>query len=91
MSIFFWGGVLLAVVLAGWMVIHAIRRRITNPPAEMTGFGFSLKEMEAMYQRGEITEEEYKALKIRKARQSAKMAEKYLAASGRKPPNSPRK
>jgi hypothetical protein len=91
MGIFLWGGVLLAAVIAGWLMIRAIRRRITHPPAEMTGFGFSLKQMEAMYKRGEITEEEYKALKIRKAQQSAKIAEKYLAASGRKPPNSPKK
>ena len=87
MGIFEWGAVLLAGVIIGWMVIRAIRRRLANPPAEFTGFGFSLKEIEAMYQRGEVTQEEYKALKRRKAEQAARSAEKYLAATHRKPPN----
>ncbi len=90
-GIFEWGAVLLAGVIIGWMVIRAIRKRVANPSAQMTGFGFSLKEIEAMYQRGELTEEEYKALKRRKAEQAARTAEKYLAATNRKPPNFPKK
>ncbi|MGC9259879.1 MAG: hypothetical protein ACP5I8_07355 [Phycisphaerae bacterium] len=84
LGIFIWGGVLLVAVIIGWMVVRAIRRRLTNPPSEMIGFGFSLKQIEAMYKRGEITEEEYKALKRRKAEQAARAAEKYLAGPNRK-------
>ena len=86
-GIFFWGGVLIAVVIVGWLVIRAIRRRISNPPTEMMGFGFSLKQIEAMYKNGELTEEEYKALKRRKAEQAARTAEKFLATPNRKPSN----
>ena len=91
MGIFEWGAALLAGVIIGWMVIRAIRRRVANPPAEMMGFGFSLKQIEAMYQRGEVTEEEYKALKRRKAEQAARAAEKFLAGPNRKLPNFPKK
>ena len=90
-GIFEWGAVLVAAVIIGWMVIRAVRRRVANPPAEMTGFGFSLKQIEAMYERGELTAEEYKALKRRKAEQAARTAEKYLAGPGRKGPNFPKK
>lgn len=90
-SIFIWGGVLLATVIVGWLVIRSIRRRLSNPAPEMMGFGFSLKQIEAMYKRGEITEEEYKALKIRKAQQSARIAEKYLATPTRNTRNGPKK
>jgi hypothetical protein len=84
LGIFIGGGVLLVAVIIGWMVVRAIRRRLTNPPSEVMGFGFSLKQIEDMYKRKEITEEEYKALKRRKAEQAARAAEKYLAGPNRK-------
>ncbi|MGC8539537.1 MAG: hypothetical protein ACP5QA_02790 [Phycisphaerae bacterium] len=90
-GIFEWGAALVAAVIIGWIVIRAVRRRVANPPAEVTGFGFSLKQIEAMYERGELTAEEYKALKRRKAEQAARTAEKYLAGQGRKGPNFPEK
>lgn len=90
-GIFEWGAALVAAVIIGWMVIRAVRRRVANPPVEMTGFGFSLKQIEAMYQSGELTEEEYKALKRRKAEQAARVAEKFLAGPTRKGPNFPKK
>jgi hypothetical protein len=91
MGIFIWGGVLIAVVFVGWLVIRAIRQRVKNPPAEMMGFGFSLKQIESMYKNGELTEEEYKALKRRKAEQAARAAEKFLATPNRKQFNNPKK
>jgi hypothetical protein len=87
MGIFIWGGVLIAVVIVGWLVIRSIRRRITNPPTEITGFGFSLKQIEAMYKNGELTEDEYKALKRRKAEQAARAAEKFLTTPNRNASN----
>ena len=87
MGILFWGGALIAVVIIGWLVIRAIRRRITNPPTEAMGFGFSLKQMEAMYKNGELTEDEYKALKRRKAEQAARAAEKFLTTPNRNASN----
>lgn len=86
-GIFEWGSALVVAVIIGWMVIRAIRKRVANPPVEMTDFGFSLKQIEAMYQSGELTEEEYKALKRRKAEQAARVAEKFLAGPNRKVPN----
>ncbi len=90
LGIFFWGGALVVLVILGWLVILAIRRRVTNPPMETMGFGFSLKQIDAMYERGEITEDEFKALKARKAQQSARIAEKFLATPGHKPPTAPK-
>ena len=84
-GIFFWGSVLVVVILAGWIIVMIARRRLMAPPNEGISFGFSLQQIEAMHQSGEITDEEYKALKRRKAEQSARKVQEHLASPGRRP------
>lgn len=61
-----WGIILMAVVVAGSFVIMMIRRMLRNQDATPSvDAGFSLSELRAMRDRGEITPEEYEQTRAR--------------------------
>jgi uncharacterized membrane protein len=62
---------LMALCLLLWWVVRFIRHRVLRPPEEE--FGFSLMQLERLYKRGEITEEEFKAIKRKRALKAAGM------------------
>jgi hypothetical protein len=65
-QVLFWGVVLMGVVIAGTLVILAIRRVLKRQDAPAAAdAGFSLSELRAMRDRGEITSEEYEQTRAR--------------------------
>src|SRR5438128_619757 len=61
-----WGGLLMVAVVAGFGVILLIRRYLRDPSAgQPADPGFSLSELRAMRDRGEITPEEYENTRAR--------------------------
>jgi hypothetical protein len=65
-GIMFWGVILIAAVLVGAVVIMMLRRWLKEPLAGASDdAGFSLSELRAMRDRGEITPEEYEQTRSR--------------------------
>ncbi len=65
-KLIFWLVVLLAVVIAGFTIIMLLRRYIQEPlGSESQDAGFSLSELRAMRDRGEISPEEYEHTRAR--------------------------
>ena len=61
-----WLGVLLVVVIIGFGALMLFRRRITDQGTEQSkDIGFSLSDLRAMRDRGEITSEEYEATRAK--------------------------
>jgi len=61
-----WGFVLIAAVVVGWIFIMILRRRLREPDAGVSDdAGFSLSQLRAMRDRGEITSEEYEQTRSR--------------------------
>jgi hypothetical protein len=59
-AMLFWLGVLLVIVVIGFAVLMLFRRRLTEEQAPSSqDVGFSLSDLRAMRDRGEITAEEY--------------------------------
>lgn len=58
-SVMLWLGVLLVAVLVGGFALLILRRQILDSGAEDGGFGFDLRALRAMRDRGEISEEEF--------------------------------
>jgi uncharacterized membrane protein len=52
-----WGAVLIIVVLIGWMVISAIRRRMNADTG--AAVGYTLHDLRRMRESGELSEEEF--------------------------------
>lgn len=76
---------LMALCILLWWMVRFIRHRVLRPPEEE--FGFSLKQLERLYKRGEITEEEFKAIKRKRALKAAGMPSGPNATGG---PTKPR-
>jgi hypothetical protein len=60
-----WGAVIMAVVLAGFVGIMILKRRMLAESDRDQGPAFSLAELRAMRDRGEITPEEYEHTRTR--------------------------
>ena len=64
-DIFFWGAILIAVVVVGSVFLMILRRRMNAAHASAQDAGFSLSDLRAMRDRGEITPEEYEQTRAR--------------------------
>jgi Short C-terminal domain len=61
-----WGGILILLILIGGGIVMMIRRRLRDEaPGSGTNPGFSLSDLRAMRDRGEITPEEYEQTRAR--------------------------
>ena len=70
-----WGGILIGVVLVGSVFIMLLRRRLREAPNTTgTDAGFSLSDLRAMRDRGEITPEEYEQTRAKVIAQVKKQA-----------------
>jgi len=65
-SVLFWGGILIGVVLIGFFVLMFVRRRyVGEGENDKQDPGFSLAGLREMRDRGEITPEEYEAMRAK--------------------------
>ena len=79
-----WGGLLIVLIIIGGTVIMIIRRRLRDAAANSAAdAGFSLSDLRAMRDRGEITPEEYEQTR---ARVIAKVKGKPLPQKDGPPP-----
>lgn len=61
------------LVILGWLIRY-VRRQALQPPTEEQGVGFSLKQLERLYRKGELTEAEFKAIQRKQAIKAAQAA-----------------
>lgn len=57
-----WFGAILLIVMAAGAVVFYIRRRLTSSQVDTPG-GFTLDELRELRKRGELSDEEYEAMK----------------------------
>lgn len=76
-EIFLAGAGVILMGLIGYMAVRMIRRKMIEGTDEPTGLGFSMLDFKKMYERGELTQEEYLRAK---AKYAARMKGTMLAA-----------
>ena len=84
-------GVLVVLLIAGFVVVTMVRRRMDTPD-ESAGSGFSLSDLRRLYQDGEMTAEEFekaKVMVVQAAKRAAERAEARRAAG--KGPDKPKR
>src|ERR1043165_6860197 len=64
-QILFWGFIIMGIAIVGFVAIMIFRRRMMAAEEGEQHPGFSLAELRAMRDRGEITSEEYEQTKAR--------------------------
>jgi hypothetical protein len=82
-DVFFWGGILIGVVVVGSVFIMLLRRHMNAGSRGAQDAGFSLSDLRAMRDRGEITPQEYEQTRARVIAKVKREAEK--------PPRTPHK
>lgn len=75
-SAIFWLAVILVVVIVGFFLIMLMRRWLKEPLVASQDTGFSLSELRAMRDRGEITPEEYELTRSRVIAKTKENADK---------------
>ena len=65
-----WTGILLGCLIVGSSAIYMVRRYLRGPRDASSGPGLTMSQVREMRQRGEISEQEYKALRRIVASQS---------------------
>jgi hypothetical protein len=83
-DIFFWGAILIVVVVIGSVFIMILRRRMNAAHSSAQDAGFSLSDLRAMRDRGEITPEEYEQTR-------ARVIAKVKSQAAKKTPPAPHK
>jgi hypothetical protein len=84
-DVFMWGGILIGVVVVGSVFIMLLRRRMNAGHSSAQDAGFSLSDLRAMRDRGEITSDEYEQTRARVIAKVKSLAEKKKPAAGHKP------
>jgi uncharacterized membrane protein len=58
-SIFLWSFVLIVVVVAGFILVAWVKRRLQQPDSAAPALGFSLADLRELHRTGKISDEEY--------------------------------
>jgi uncharacterized membrane protein len=62
---------LIAATIIFWVVLLILRKHIFNSSAGQQDMGFSMNQIDELYQRGELSEDEYREIKNRAALKAA--------------------
>jgi hypothetical protein len=82
--------ILVVLVIAGWVTVWQVRRRLTQPD-ESSGAGFTLSDLRRLHKSGQMTDEEFERAKARVVEAARRSAERDAAAAGAAGgPNPPR-
>ena len=63
-SIVTWSLVLVALIVAGWVTVWQVRRRLTKPD-ETAGTGFTLSDLRQLHKTGQMSDEEFERAKAK--------------------------
>lgn len=90
MSVVTWSLILVAFIVAGWVTVWQVRRRLTKPD-ETAGTGFTLSDLRRLHKTGQMSDEEFERAKAQVVdaarRATAREAAAALAKQpGRRPP-----
>ncbi|HTV49477.1 MAG TPA: SHOCT domain-containing protein [Phycisphaerae bacterium] len=69
----------IGLAIIGFVAAFVVRKRLVNPQQNQLNMGFSLDQLDELYQKGELSEREYKQIKARAAQ---KAAERVLKSNG---------
>ena len=70
--------ILVVLVIAGWVTVWQVRRRLTQPD-ESSGTGFTLSDLRRLHKAGQITDEEFEKAKGKVVEAARKAAERDAA------------
>jgi hypothetical protein len=89
LSILTWSLILVAFIVAGWVTVWQVRRRLTGSD-ETAGTGFTLSDLRRLHKSGQMSDEEFeraKAQVVDAARRAT--AREAAAAAGKQPGRHP--
>ena len=73
--------VLVALVIAGWITVWQVRRRLTQPD-ESSGAGFTLSDLRRLHKSGQMSDAEFERAKAKVVEAARAAAERDAAAGG---------
>jgi len=81
-SIVFWSLLLIGLIVAGWLTVWQVRRRLQRD--DPTGnAGFTLSDLRQLHKSGQMTDEEFQRARDRVVEAARKAAERQAEASKR--------
>jgi hypothetical protein len=70
--------VLVVLVIAGWITVWQVRRRLTQPD-ESSGSGFTLSDLRRLHREGQMTDAEFERAKAKVVEAARRAAERDAA------------
>jgi hypothetical protein len=75
--------VLVGLILAGWVTVWQVRRRLTKPD-ETSGTGFTLSDLRQLHKSGQMSDAEFERAKAKVVEAARRASEReQVAAAGR--------
>ena len=92
-SIVTWSLILMALIVAGWVTVWQVRRRMTRPD-ETAGTGFTLSDLRQLHKSGQMSDEEFERAKAKVVDAARRATAREAAAAksvSRRPPGTEQK
>jgi hypothetical protein len=70
---------LVVLVIAGWITVWQVRRRLTQPD-DSSGAGFTLSDLRRLHREGQMTDAEFERAKAKVVEAARRVAERDAAA-----------
>src|SRR6478672_10864004 len=74
---------MVALVVAGWVTVWQVRRRLTSPD-ETSGAGFTLSDLRQLHKSGQMSDAEFERAKAKVVDAARRATERELAAAAAK-------
>jgi hypothetical protein len=85
-SIVTWSLILVAFIVAGWVTVWQVRRRLTGAD-ETAGTGFTLSDLRRLHKTGKMSDEEFERAKAQVVDSARRMTAREAAAAAGKQPS----
>ena len=88
-SIVVWSLLLIGLIVAGWLTVWHVRRRLQRDETPLGNAGFTLSDLRQMHKSGQMTDEEFERAKAKVLDAARRAAERDAASAPAKDPRRP--
>ncbi len=89
-SIVVWSLLLIGLIVAGWLTVWQVRRRLQRDETPLGNAGFTLSDLRQMHKSGQMSDEEFERAKAKIVEAARRTADRDAAAKADTPPRSRR-